>query len=156
MSGLQMITLEKRMPSETQAPGVRLSRQWGLKVPRGPHKSSHPNYTWATLGNNCGGQTSRFPFRHWGKLLCAYWSPWPTFSLSHFCNRTVWMSHTLLFQLSSKLQLEICAVFTWVSDHARVSLTPFWEGYTEQGPCLWFHEYGALSFSPINWTRCKS
>ena len=155
MSGLQMITLEKRMPSETQAPGVRLSRQWGLKVPRGPHKSSHPNYTWATLGNNCGGQTSRFPFRHWGKLLCAYWSPWPTFSLSHFCNRTVWMSHTLLFQLSSELQLQLCYFHTnfWLCQSVP---HPFGEGYTEQAPCLCFHEYGALSFSPINWTKCKS
>ena len=29
-----------------------------------------------------------------------------------------------------------------------------WE-YTEQGPCLCFHEYGALPFSPVNWTKCK-
>ena len=46
--------------------------------------------------------------------------------------------------------------FTWVSDCARFSLTPFGEGYTEQGPCLCFQEYGALPFSPINWTKCKS
>ena len=56
----------------------------------------------------------------------------------------------LLFQLSSKLQLGLCAVFTRVSDSARVSLTPFGEGYAEQGPCLCFHEYEALSFFPIN------
>ena len=38
---------------------VRLSRQSGLKVPRVPHTSSHPNYTWGTPGiNNCGGPTS--------------------------------------------------------------------------------------------------
>ena len=32
---------------------------------------------------------------------------------------------------------------------------PFGEGYTEQGPCLYFHKYGAFSFSPINWAKCK-
>jgi len=32
----------------------------------------------------------------------------------------------------------------------------FGEGHTEQGPCLCFHEYGTLFFSPINWTKCKS
>ena len=46
--------------------------------------------------------------------------------------------------------------FTWVSDRARVSLTPFGEGYTEQSPCLCFHEYGTLPFSPFSWTECKS
>ena len=36
-------------------------------------------------------------------------------------------------------------------------LTPFGEGYTEQGPCLlWFHEYGAFLFSPFNWKKCES
>ena len=42
------------------------------------------------------------------------------------------------------------------SDRARISLTPFGKGYTEQGPCLCFHEYGALPFSPFSWTKCKS
>ena len=42
------------------------------------------------------------------------------------------------------------------SDRARISLTSFGEGYTEQGPCLCFHEYGALPFSPFSWTKCKS
>ena len=46
--------------------------------------------------------------------------------------------------------------FTRVSDCARISLTPFGEGYTEQGPCLCFHEYGGFPFSPLNWTKCKS
>ena len=40
---------------------VRLSRQSGLKVSRGPRTSFHPNYTWGTLGiNNCGGPISQF------------------------------------------------------------------------------------------------
>ena len=48
------------------------------------------------------------------------------------------MSQKVLFQLLFMLQLGFCAIFTRVSDHARISLTPFGEGYTEQGPCLWF------------------
>ena len=42
---LQRTTLEKRLPSEAWAPGVGLSKQSGLKVPRGHHTSSGPNYT---------------------------------------------------------------------------------------------------------------
>ena len=61
MSSLQRITLEKRLPSKLQAPGVGLSRQLGLKVPRSPHTSSHPNYTQGTPDiNNCGGQSVDF------------------------------------------------------------------------------------------------
>ena len=41
------------------------------------------------------------------------------------------------------------AIFTHVSDCARVSLTPFVEGYTEQGPYLCLHEYRAFPFSPL-------
>ena len=58
------------------------------------------------------------------------------------------MSQNVLFQLFFILQLGFCAVFTRVSDRARTSLTPFGEGYIDQGPCLCFHEYGALAFSP--------
>ena len=49
-------------------------------------------------------------------------------------NGAVWMSQILLFQSSFKLQLGLCVVFSCVSDHAGVSLTPSGEGYTEQGP----------------------
>ena len=56
----------------------------------------------------------------------------------------------LLFQTSFKLQLGPCAVFSQVSDHAKASLTPSGEGYTEQSPGLCFHEYETCSFSPIN------
>ena len=58
------------------------------------------------------------------------------------------MSQKVLFHLFFILQLGFC--------HARISLTPFGEGYTEQGPCLSFYEYGALPFSPLSWTKCKS
>ena len=157
MSRLQKTTLEERLPPEAQVSGVGLSRQSGLKVPGGPHTSSHPNYTWGTPGiNSCGGPIRRFPFRYWGNLFCAYWSPWPTFFPIRFRNGTVWTSQKVLFQLFFILQLGFCAVFTRVSDCARISLTPFGKGYTEQGPCLCFHEYGALLFSPINQTKCKS
>ena len=50
----------------------------------------------------------------------------------------------------------LCAIFKWVSNHTRVSLTPFGKGYTEQGLCLCFHEYGTLPFFPFYWTKCKS
>ena len=42
------------------------------------------------------------------------------------------------------MQLGFCAIFTRVSPSA-----PFGEGYTEQGPCLCFYEYGSLPFSPL-------
>ena len=45
MSGLQKTTLEERLPPEAYVSRVGLSRQSGLKVPGGPHTSSHPNYT---------------------------------------------------------------------------------------------------------------
>ena len=48
------------------------------------------------------------------------------------------MIQNVFFQLSFFLQLGLCVIFTRVSDRARISLAPFGEGYTEQGPCLWF------------------
>ena len=104
MSGLQGTTLEERLTQEVQVSGVGLSRQSGLKVPRDPHRSPCPNYTWGTPGiNNCGRKISWFPFGHWGYLLCDYRSPWSTFSPVHYCNG---MRQMLAFQLSSKLQLD--------------------------------------------------
>ena len=59
------------------------------------------------------------------------------------------------------MQLGFCAFFTRVSYRARITLTPFGEGYTEQGPCLCFHEYGALplveqNVNPRVWADGKS
>ena len=45
----------------------------------------------------------------------------------------------------------LCAIFTRVFDRARVSLTPFGEEYTEQSPCLCFHEY----VNPREWADRK-
>ena len=36
-----------------------------------------------------------FPFKYWGNLLRAYWSPWPTLFLICFHNGTVWMSQKM-------------------------------------------------------------
>ena len=55
----------------------------------------------------------------------------------------------LLLQSSFKLQLGFCAVFSRMSNRAGFSVTPSREEYTEQGPGLCFHKYGACSFSPI-------
>ena len=60
-----------------------------------------------------------------------------------------YFSHPLSCSLDSVL-------FSPVSDRARISLTPSGEGYIEHGPSLCFHKHGACSFSPINWTKCKS
>ena len=127
------------------------------RCPGGAHTSLHPNYTRGTPGiNNCGGTIHPFPFRHWGNLLCAYWSPWPTFFPICFRNGTVWTSKKVLLQFFCKLWLGFSAIFTRVSDCVRVFLTPFREGYTEQSLCLCFHEHEAFSFSPFNWTKCES
>ena len=53
------------------------------------------------------------------------------------------------FSHSLSCSWDPCAVCTWVSDCAGVSLTPSGEWYTEQNPSLCFYEYGALSFPLI-------
>ena len=60
------------------------------------------------------------------------------------------MNQTLLHVSSFRRQLGLCAVFSRVSDRTGVSIPPSGEGYTEQGPGLCFHEYGACRFSIIN------
>ena len=102
-----------------------------------------------------GCQSIDFLLDTWA-TYSAYWSPWPTFFPIHFHNGTVWTNQKVLFQLFFILQLRFCAIFTRISDRARISLTLFGEGYTEQGPCLCFHEYRALHFSSFSWTKCKS
>ena len=97
-----------------------------------PHKTL-PNCTWGTPGiNNCGGPICWFSFRHRDNLLYAYWRPWPTFFPICFRNGIVWMTQKTLLLLFFKLSWRLCAFFTRVSDHARVSLTHFGEGYTEE------------------------
>ena len=84
-----------------------------------------------------------------GQLSLCTLKPLVCFLPIHYHNGTVWMSLTLLFQPSIKLQLGLCAFFFFfflVSNHARVSLTPSGEGCTKQGPVLSFHEYGTCSF----------
>ena len=144
-------------PPTCRSQGSDSQGNWDWWFLGGPHTSSHPNYIWGTLGiNNCGGPIRWFPFGHWGNFLCAHWSTWSTFLPIHYHNGAVWMSKTLLFQSSFKLQLGLCNIFSQVSNCARVSLTLSGEGYTEQGPGLYFYKYGDCSFSPINWTKYKS
>ena len=97
------------------------------EVPGGPHTSSRPNYTWGTPGiNNCGGPIRRFPFRYCSNLLCAYWSPWPTFFPICFHNGTVWTSQKVLFQLFFILQL---GFYFHTSFWSCQNLShPFWGG----------------------------
>ena len=76
------------------------------------------------------GSIHQFAFRYWGNLLCAYWSPWPTFFLIHFCRGTVWTRQKVLLQNCSLSCNLDSAIFTQVSDHTRVFLTPFGEEYT--------------------------
>ena len=101
-----------------------------------------------------GGQSIDF-LLELGKLTLCLLKPRPSFSPIRFHNGTVWMRQMLLFQPSSKQQLGPCAIFKRVSDRAKVSLAHFGEGYTEQGPCLCFHEYWTLPFSPFSWTKRK-
>ena len=123
------------------------SQPLGQKVPRGPHSNSHSNYTWGAPGiNNCKGQSVDFLLDTGGNFIRAHWSPWSAFLPIHYNTGSVWMSQMLLIQSPFKLQLSLCAVFSWVSNRANISLTPSGEGYIEQGPGLFFHEYGAQSF----------
>ena len=87
------------------------------------------------------GPISQFSFGHWDNFLftkaCDLISSLSTTVLGrakHF-----YVSHPLSYNWDSVL----CSR---VSNHARVSLTPSGEGYTEQDPSLCFHDYGASSF----------
>ena len=85
-----------------------------------------------------------------GQLSLCLLKPLTHFPPDRYHNEAVWMSQMLLYQSSFKLQLELWTVFSRVSNHARVSLTPSGEGYTEQGSGLCFHEYGTHSLSEQN------
>ena len=102
-----------------------------------------------------GEAIHQFPFSYWGKFLCAYWSP-PLSSQSAFIVGLSGWAKRFYFSCSLSCNWDTVLFFTLVSDRARVSLTPFVEGYTEQDPCLCFLDYGALPFSHFNWTKCKS
>ena len=139
-------TLEKRLPSDAQAPGVGLARQSGLKVPGDPHISPHSNNTWGSLGiNNCGGQSVDFlldPGATFSVLteapgLLSSWSTtimgltgWTKcYYFSHPSSRN-WDSAVFL------VNFWLC----WNLPH------PFWGGYTEQDRGLCFHKYETHSF----------
>ena len=114
---------------------VRLSRQPGLKVPEGPHTSSHPNYTWGTPSiNNCGGQSVDFILDTGATFSVLTEAPG---LLSSWSTTLMWLSgwaKCYCFSCPLSCNKDSYAVFSWVSNCARVSLTHFREGYTEQGP----------------------
>ena len=61
------------------------------------------------------GPISLFPFRHQENFLGALYSPSSALLPILYHNGAIWMSQMLLFRLSSKLQLELCAIFSGVS-----------------------------------------
>ena len=130
--------------------GVGLSRQSGLKVPGGPHTSSHPNYTWGTTGiNSCGGPIRQFPFRYWGNLLRAYWSPWPTFFPIHFRNGTVWTSQKMgqiIYVSLLLLTPKILSLLFDPQDNAFLSWVHSYAAFHNQSNC-WV--CGALPSSSV-------
>ena len=63
--------------------------------------------------------------------------------LSSWSTTVIWLSgwaKRYYFSCPLSCNWDSVLFFTWVFDHARVSLTPLGEGYTEQGPCLCFHD----------------
>ena len=151
--------MENRMPPEVWTPGVGLSGQSGLKVPRGPYTSSHLNNTWGSLGiNNCGGQGVNFLLDTEPSFSVFTEAPGPLSSQSTNSmgllgwDKCYYFSHPLSCIWNSVL----FSHSFWVCNPAGISFTLFGEGYTKQGPGLCIHEYGANSFSLINWTKCKS
>ena len=116
-------------------PAVGLSRQLGLKMPRGPHTSSHPNYTWGTSSiNNCGGQSVDFILDTGATFSVLTEAPGLLSSWSTTLMGLSGWAKCYCFSCPLSCNKDSCAVFSWVSICARVSLTPFREGYTEQGP----------------------
>ena len=61
------------------------------------------------------GPICLFPFRHQENFLGAHYSPSSALLPILYHNGAIWMSQMLLFRLSSKLQLELCAIFSGVS-----------------------------------------
>ena len=116
-------------------------------VPRQAPVLIMPEELWVLI--TVGGTICQFAFGHWGNLLWAYWGPGPLSpQAASIMGLSGWAKH---YYFSHPLSCNWdSAIFTGVSDCPRVSLTPFGEWYTEQGPCLCFHEYGTLPFSPIN------
>ena len=104
---------------------VGLSRQSGLKVPTQAPVLITPEEPWVLIA--VGGPIRQFPFRYWGHLLRAYWSPWPTFLPIRSVMGTVWTSQNVLLQCSCPLWLGLGAIFTRVSNCASLP-HPFWGG----------------------------
>ena len=127
MSGTQGTTLEEKAPRGVGFRGQTL-KTIRTECACKSHTSSLLYYTWGTPGiNNCGGPICRFPFRYWGNLLCAYWSPWSTFFLICFQNGTVRMSQKVLLQFFCKLWVALCYCHTSFLLYQSLP-HPFWGG----------------------------
>ena len=98
------------------------------------------------------GQSVDFLLDTWANFSVLAKAPGPLFSQSTTVMalsgraKHYYFSHPLSHNGDSML-------FSGVSNHAKVSLTPSGEGYTVQGSGFCFHEYGTYSF---NWRKCKS
>ena len=115
-------------PQRCRSPGSDSQDNHDCRCPGVPTQAPvliTPEELWVLI---IGGFNWSISFQILGQLNLCLLKP-----LSHnlpirFHNGTVWMSQKVLFHLFFILQLGFC--------HARISLTPFGEGYTEQGPCL--------------------
>ena len=125
-------------------------------MPRGLHTSSHPNYTWRTLSiDNCGDQSADFLLDTGATYYMLTEAPGP---LSPQSTSIMGLSRwSKSYDFSCLLSCNWDSVlFSQESLVAQSPPHPLGKGYSKHGSCLCFHEYGALSFSPTNWTKCKS
>ena len=157
---LQAQSVKDRSGEETAlrdvSPRGQTLKTNGTDMPGGPHPSSCPNYAWGTPGiSNCGGPISRFVLDT-GADFSVLAEACSAFLLIRHCNGTVRTSPTLLFQSPFKLRLGLCC-FSHESLIVLHSPSPLLgRNILSKVQASCFHKYGACSFSPINWTECKS
>ena len=141
-------------------PRVWTLKTIGTKGARGSPTSPSLNYTeepWVLTtvvcvwGGGDGEQSVNF-FWTLGQLSLRLLKPWSALLLIPGLFPTImglsgWVKY---YYFTHPLRCNglraIFLFFSWVSNHARVSLTPSGEWYTEQCPGLCFHKYGTNSF----------
>ena len=127
------------------------------KCAQSPHTSSCPNNTWGTqVLVTVGGQSIDFLLDTEATFSVLTEALSPLSSQSTTGMGPSGWAKRCYFNHPLSCSWDFVLFFSQVSDHPKVSFTPSWEGYIEQGPDLSFHEYGACSFSPINWTKFRS
>ena len=122
----------------------------------GPHTSSHSNYTWGNPGiNNCGGSIRLFILDTGATFSVLTEAPGLLSSRSITIMRlSGWAKH---YYFSHPLSCNWGSVlfsqeFLIVAESPSPLLGR--DILSKVQHC--FHEYGACSFSPIKWTKCKS